>query len=101
MDAKKLFSNVWAWVVGAFSLILGLLWWEKMKRKDAEIKLTTANADKDSAVLDERKASISAALEKEKTTEGQLNKEKEEAKEKVKDASLEDLAKLFNKKDGG
>ena len=95
---KKLAKNTWAWVVAAFAILLGVLYFMRGSLTKALSLLRTANTQKTDAVLNERANSVEANINSSKTTEAKLDAERKEAHSDVNNSNLTDLANDFNKR---
>jgi hypothetical protein len=94
---KDVFKNTWAWIAGIFAVVVGLFLWEKSKRKSAESKLQVADAEKESAVLDERKAQTKKEIEEEAELQRKLEEARNKSREESKNESLSDVVDFLNK----
>lgn len=82
-------SKIWAAIASLFSVLVGLFFWERNKRQDAEAQLDNANTDKNDAVLGQHTADV----------QEQINKDKAAADAaKSAPATNDDLLNFLNKK---
>lgn len=68
-------KKIWAYVLSAFSLLLGLFFWERSKRQDAEAKLDNAETKKDDAVLNQHSVDVQAQIERDRLEAERLKKQ--------------------------
>lgn len=59
-------SKIWTFIGGLFTLVLGLFFYEKNKKEDAEAKLENSETKKNDAVLAQHSADVQANIEKDK-----------------------------------
>jgi hypothetical protein len=88
MEDKNWWNRIWYFVGSVFALLLGLFFYERSKRKDAESDLAHAESDKKDAVLADRQEQDKLLLEAER--------KKLEA-EKGRTLTAEELADWFGK----
>ncbi len=93
---KKILSNIWFWVVAAFSVLLVMLGMEKSKRGRAELGLLKAETDGKDAVLEEKKNQAETDIKKEEELQDKLSKELEAKKNE--NLTKEEILKFWNKK---
>jgi flagellar biosynthesis/type III secretory pathway M-ring protein FliF/YscJ len=54
----------WTWIITAIGVLLGLFFYEKSRRKDAESNLLQADSDKKDAVLEQQQSDARKEAEK-------------------------------------
>jgi hypothetical protein len=55
-------KKLWGWVVAAFTIVLGLFFMERSRRKEAEGQLSNAEYKQEDAVLNEKQNQTEASI---------------------------------------
>lgn len=61
-----MFKKAWHWILALFGVLIGMLSYERIRRKAAETKLSNAEYQKEDAVLAEKQAQVQTSIQEQK-----------------------------------
>lgn len=92
-------KKLWHWIVALFSVLLGLFFYERNRRKTAEGKLDNAEYKKEDAVLAERQNHVEADIQEQKKKIEEM-KNAEVAEDPTKDLTPEERESYWRRRFG-
>ena len=99
MSTKPWYTQVWAWVAGAFGLLAALFLFERSKREEAESKLESSEVDKKDALLQQDKNRSIEELKKFNDEAVHLKAESEKAKEAASKMTSDEVVDFYKKRE--
>ena len=92
------YKQLWAVVLGLFSILVGMFLYEQKKRKQAELKANTIETTLKDEALETNKASKNASIKTNEMTLADLEKAKKEANEELKAKTKKEVEDFYSKK---